>query len=118
MVTSEGLTEVVRRELQLLDPSLRASGNSVAELLHPDFVEYGASGRIWNAAAITSALQADPRVSGEAVDFVPVALSANVVLLTYRIVGTPGSLRSSVWVKDLQHSWRIRFHQGTLLTAD
>lgn len=118
MVTSEGLTEVVRRELQLLDPSLRASGKSVVELLHPDFVEYGASGRIWNAAAITSALQADPRVSGKAVDLLPVALSENVVLLTYRIVGTPGSLRSSVWVKDLQHSWRIRFHQGTRLTAD
>lgn len=118
MVTSEDLAEVVSRERQLLDPLVRAVGESLAELLHPDFVEYGASGRIWNCAEIMTALQAEPGVSGEAVDFVPVALSENVVLLTYRIVGTPGSLRSSVWVKDSQPSWRIRFHQGTRSTTD
>lgn len=37
MVGSEGLAEVVRRELQLPGLSVRASDKSVAELLHPDF---------------------------------------------------------------------------------
>jgi len=118
VVTPEDLAEVVRHERQLLDPSVRAVGESVAELLHPDFVEHGASGRIWDSAVITSALKADPGVSGEAVEFSPVALSEDVVLLTYRIVGKPGSLRSSIWVKDSLSSWRIRFHQGTRLTTD
>ena len=46
----------------------------------------------------------------------PVRLSADVVLLTYRIVADPddtGSLRSSVWVRELAPEWRLRFHQGT-----
>jgi hypothetical protein len=113
MPEDEETAEVVRREQQLLDPRRRAAGDRVQELLHPDFVEYGSSGRAWDRAAITAALGHEPEVSGDATDFSPVALAENVVLLTYRIVGPAGSLRSSVWVKDPQAGWRLRFHQGT-----
>ncbi len=109
----EDLAEVVRREQQLLDPTLRALDGRVQELLHPDFVEYGASGRVWDRDAITASLGADPGVSAEGTDFSPVALAGDVVLLTYRIAGAVGSLRSSVWVKDSPEGWRLRFHQGT-----
>lgn len=113
MPTDEELAEVVRLERQLLDPALRAAGDRVQDLLHPDVVEYGASGRVWHRGAITAALTADPQVSGEGADFLPVALAENVVLLTYRIVGAAGSLRSSIWIKDSSVGWRLRFHQGT-----
>jgi len=109
----EDLAEVVRREQLLLDPGVRAAADRVQELLHPDFVEHGASGRVWNRAAVTAAPGADPEVSGEATGFSPVALAQDVVLLTYRIEGPAGSLRSSVWVHDPAAGWRLRFHQGT-----
>jgi len=117
MVENEDLVEVVRREQQLLDPTIRESGQRVRELLHPDFVEYGASGRTWDRATVSAALSANPRVSGKSTDFLPIALADNVILLTYRIEGTAGSLRSSIWVKDSGSDWRIRFHQGTRSTA-
>jgi hypothetical protein len=107
------LQEVIRREKLLLDPARRASAEDVATLLHPDFVEFGASGQVWDHASIVAALQADPGVSGEGDDFHAHALADNVVLLTYRIVGSRGSLRSSVWIWEVDTGWRLRFHQGT-----
>ena len=50
---------------------------------------------------------------GEAVDARAEALAGGVALLTYRIGGRGGSLRSSVWVHDPGPGWRLRFHQGT-----
>lgn len=110
------LLEVIRREKLLLDPALRASAEDVTALLHPDFVEFGASGRVWDRASIVSALAEDPTVSGESTDFRTAPLADNVVLLTYRVTGEPGSLRSSVWVRDANAGWRLRFHQGTRST--
>jgi ribonuclease HI len=113
VLEDEDVAEVVSRERQLLDPALRASEDRVGELLHPDFLEYGASGRIWPRAGVIAALAGDPDVSGEGIDFSPVKLADDVVLLTYRIEGDAPSLRSSIWVKDPVRGWRLRFHQGT-----
>ena len=116
MSTQEDLDEVVRREQALLDPALRAEGARVEELLHPDFVEHGASGRTWDRASMVAALGEDPAVSGAAEDFRAQALAEDVVLLTYRVTGPHGSLRSSIWVRDpaaADPGWRVRFHQGT-----
>ncbi|MEX6429444.1 nuclear transport factor 2 family protein [Ferrimicrobium sp.] len=87
MAKNEDLAEVVHRERQLLDPTIRGSGQRVHELLHPDFIEYGASGRTWDRTTVSVALSADPRVSGTGTDFLAVALADNIVLLTYRIRG-------------------------------
>jgi hypothetical protein len=107
------LREVIRREQQLLDPAARKDGDLVARLLHPDFFEHGASGRIWDRQTIIESLAADPGVSGQADDVEAVRLADHVVLLTYRIRGERSSLRSSVWVRDPAAGWRLRFHQGT-----
>ena len=109
----DDLADVVRREQQLLDPEVRASPACAGALLHPDYVEYGASGRVWDRATILEALAEDPEASGEATDFEAARLADGVVLLTYRITGSTGSLRSSVWVREPDHGWRVRFHQGT-----
>jgi hypothetical protein len=113
VTTTEDLAEVLRREQALLDPALRADGERVEELLHPDFVEHGASGRVWDRPAIIAAMAEDPVVAGPAQDFVATALADDVVLLTYRVTGPRGSLRSSVWVRTDDQGWRVRFHQGT-----
>ena len=44
------LRQVLELELQLLDPAVRGNRVAVEQLLHPDFVEVGASGRIWDRA--------------------------------------------------------------------
>ena len=108
------LEQVVARELRLLDPVVRADVEAVAALLHPDFVEYGASGRVWDRDSIVAALAESPGVSGAADDLRATRLADDVVLLTYRFDGERTSLRSSVWVRD-RGEWRIRFHQGTLV---
>ena len=135
--------EVVKRELLLLDPAVRADLGKVRALLHPDFVEFGASGRIWDAEAIAGSLAADPApdqaapdqgaihqgaidkgtidhraVALRAVDLEPMSLSADIVLLTYRIDDPERpSLRCSVWVRADDGQWLLRFHQGTLVRS-
>jgi hypothetical protein len=110
------IAEVVRRELLLLDPAVRASRERVLELLHPEFVEFGASGRRWDADSV-SAMMAQADVGGERVEaqaFSGVRLADDVVLLTFEARQSQRvSLRSSVWVR-VDAEWRLRFHQGTV----
>lgn len=114
---SEGdLREVVVGEQRLLDPEVRARPAQVEALLHPDFVEFGANGQVYTRDFIVTALAADPGVSGEGTDYATTVLADDVILLTYRVVGPPASLRSSVWVRDAG-AWRMRFHQGTRVPA-
>lgn len=94
------LAEVVALERQLLDGTFRAASDQVARLLHHDFVEVGASGRVWDRASIVAALAADPEVGGRASDFLAARLADDVILLTYRVSGTPSTLRASVWVQE------------------
>lgn len=107
----DDLDDVVRREQLLLDPAVRADPAAVERLLHRDFHEVGVSGREWDRAAIVAALAADPGVTGTASDLVPTRLADDVVLLTYR--SGDGARRSSVWVRDPDAGWVLRFHQGT-----
>lgn len=76
--------DVVRLEQQLLDPAVRRDPEAAARLLHPDFVEFGRSGRVWDGESVLATMAANPGVSGTAYDFVPARLADDVVLLTYR----------------------------------
>jgi hypothetical protein len=46
--------QVIERELALLDPELRRDPDRIRALLHADFVEFGASGRVWDRASIAA----------------------------------------------------------------
>lgn len=105
--------EVIAKERSLLRPDTRANAAAVASLLHDDFREFGASGRVWDRNSAAKALAAEPGDGSEAHDLEAVRLADDVVLLTY-VLRTPArpTLRSSLWVRD-QGTWRILFHQGT-----
>lgn len=115
--TSAQAVEAVRQaELRLLEPNVRASPALVAELLDPEFTEFGASGRRWDATSILGVTSAGS-VSHDA----PVHVSAmsgdllapGLVHLTY-LCHHRGrrTWRSSLW-RLTETGWRIYFHQGT-----
>jgi hypothetical protein len=111
--------EVTRRELSLLDPAVRASPARVLALLHPDFLEFGASGQTWDSpgvvAALTQAGSSPDEPPARVADLVCDRLAADVWLLTFSVHRQERvSLRSSIWVRDDERGWLLRFHQGTV----
>jgi hypothetical protein len=105
--------QVIDRELALLDPVVRADSDRVRSYLHADFVEYGASGRVWDRASITSATSGSTDLI-TASDMRVRRLGLDAILLTYRSE-VPGrrALRSSIWVRSPSSGWLMLFHQGT-----
>jgi hypothetical protein len=107
------LRGVVDRELALLEPTVRQDATRVRSLLHPDFVEHGASGRVWDRESVT-AVTGGTGAAIEAADLRTRSLGPDAVLVTYRS-REPGreALRSSVWLRDRDAGWLLLFHQGT-----
>jgi len=113
----EDLDQVVRLELLLLDPSVRNDPQQLRAFLHPEFREYGASGRTWDRQSIAQAMGGtDERIG--ATDVAARRLVPDAVLVTYRSdAAGRRALRSSIWVRDAGR-WLLLFHQGTLVEAD
>lgn len=107
------VAEVVEKELSLLQTGVRSNPEAVLGLLHEDFREFGASGRVWGRNEIVTELAGSSGPGAEAEDMRSVQLSEDVVLLTY-VARRPdrASLRSSLWVLG-PDGWRLFFHQGT-----
>lgn len=115
-MSEDPFDEVCVLERRLLDPEVRADRAALEDLFHPDFVEYGSSGRIWTRDAIIDNLTTveDVTIADIVVrDMQARQVGPGVVLLTFvSVLGERSVLRSSVWV-DTPDGWRIRFHQGT-----
>ncbi|MFI9819403.1 DUF4440 domain-containing protein [Streptomyces sp. NPDC052013] len=115
-----GVDAAIKGELLLLDHEVRRSPQRVAALLHPEFHEFGASGRVWDRATMLTLLEEDPadapptKVSG----MKAVRLAPDVVHLTYDTdADGRRAHRSSVW-RRTDDGWRLWFHQGTLFPSD
>ena len=110
--------ELQRLELLLLDPSVRKDRNQASALLAEDFVEIGASGRVWTRESALDFLSNEIYTPPQVEDFSCFWLGADVALITYRAVrlGDGGEsvakLRSSIWIRESK-TWKMRFHQGT-----
>jgi hypothetical protein len=103
-------------EFRLLDPAVRSSPQRLAELLHPEYREFGVSGRIWDRDSSIAALMAldapaprpitTSRMKG-------VQLAPEVVHLTFDTEsGAHRAHRSSLW-RLTDGRWLLYFHQGT-----
>ena len=106
-------------EESLTRPDIRHSPESLAGLLAEDFREFGSSGRIFDRQRIIEALQGQPEMHIEVVDFEVQCLARDLALATYRgKVVLPASntrlnsLRSSIW-RRRDDRWEVVFHQGT-----
>lgn len=71
-------------EARLLEPAVRRSEAALTELLAPDFVEFGRSGRRYDRPAVIAALQAEPPAAVTLSDFRLRRLAPDVVLATFR----------------------------------
>lgn len=111
-------------EKRLAKPGVRSDTQKMSELLAPEFVEFGASGRRFNKQQILRLLASESEFPPyEINDFHLTVLSESTALATYAIpartgpdgVLQQGSRRSSVW-QQRDGSWQILFHQGTRST--
>lgn len=86
--TGDRFNAVKAAELALLDSAVRRDPERVRELLHPDFVEIGRSGRRWTMNATIAALEAETsRIEPETDEWVFNEVSPSLILVTYRITG-------------------------------
>ncbi|MPR07520.1 DUF4440 domain-containing protein [Microvirga tunisiensis] len=115
-------------EEELLRPETRSSRERTDALLADDFVEFGASGRVYDKALMLAALAEEqanpPPIEREITDFTVRSLAGDLVPVTYRVTrrrkDTPGEarfLRSSIWRHEAV-GWRMTLHQGTPLPGD
>jgi hypothetical protein len=92
----------------------------MAELIHPEFREFGRSGAQYTREEIlahVSQVSVQPVIWSQ--EFEAQLLGAGLALLTYRSahVAENGELgrhtnRSSLW-QQVEGHWKMRFHQGT-----
>ena len=121
---AEIAAQIVALELSLLEVPTRSDRHYLEQVLDDEMVEFGKSGGIYDKQSIIQALEGErsgspPADQLELVDAMATLLSADTVLLTYRLRARPlagtealASLRSSVW-KQQDGRWRLLFHQGT-----
>jgi ribonuclease HI len=105
---------VVRLERSLLTPEVRGDASRLAELLHPEFEEIGASGRLWDRDTTIQALASAPDSATELTAVLGVSqVASDALLLVFETSGPRGiARRSSLWVRTAS-GWKLRFHQGT-----
>jgi hypothetical protein len=87
-------------------------------LLHPDFYEFGASGRKWTGPAQSSALNGERPPAEDApataAGITGIGLADDVAHVTYLSRRDQRSAyRSSIWLRT-GAGWRFYFDQGTL----
>ncbi len=88
----------------------------MAEVLSPDFFEFGRSGRIYSIVETLSVKSQEINIKLPLKDFNIHLIEDNVVLVTYKSEILDKELltsnRSSLWIKT-KAGWKLRFHQGT-----
>lgn len=103
--------QVVALERSLLTDQVRADRAAVAALLHPQWQEIGASGRIWSREEMLAEIGPIPETYLDVLSVEQV--SPEAVLLIWRSHGESGSaIRSSWWVITTS-GWVQRFHHAS-----
>ncbi|MEB4615031.1 nuclear transport factor 2 family protein [Leucobacter sp. M11] len=114
--TEDLAAAALRGEQDLLDPRVRGDAERMVALLHPEFREFGRSGRVWDTNALLSDLRAGsdyPFERARLSEPVTEVLGPDAVLLTYLLHDTDGvTRRSSIW-RRTPDGVRLYFHQGT-----
>ena len=90
----------------------------VAELLDPEFREFGAFGRVWDRASLLDMMSGDGAPPPITDSIAATRLADDVILLTYRTREPDRTIRrSSLWRPRDGGSWRVFFRHGTVQPA-
>ena len=109
------IKEVIDLEIYSLSPKVRSSKEELEKLFSEDFIEFGASGKVYTKLDVVNALPEKKENSFEVENIKAKALGVDVVQITYLLhnkTENKYSLRSSIWEWSLD-GWRMIFHQGT-----
>jgi hypothetical protein len=122
---ANALLEQLRQfETELHRSATRRNQARLQALLHPDFEEFGRSGRRYSRDEVLREFVTKEELAPvHAQDFQLKEINEGVALLIYRSahVDSVGNLyrhtlRSSLWVQAAS-GWKMRFHQGTPTVA-
>ncbi len=111
-------------EIELQQSAARSDASRLDALLHPEFREFGRSGRSYSRADMFAhLLEATSHATVVADRFELRRPAPDVGLLTYRSAhrGVDGALerhtlRTSIWQRS-RNGWQLSFHQGTATAA-
>ena len=111
------LDDLVALEEAMWRPETRGDDAWMRERLHPDFREFGRSGRTYAHGDAFGAGGVEFECRLPLPNLVVAELAPGVAQLTYDSVVRYGDdvehgRRSSIWLHDGER-WRMRFHQGT-----
>ena len=119
--TDDDLAVVQDCERALLTGAVRGDRMSAGLLIHRDFREVGASGRIWDRESVLTMMQKEAAAGpfrADATGMAAVGLAPDVVLVTYETHSEAGhARRSSLWLRE-RGRWQLRHHQGTPVPPD
>ena len=113
----DSLAKVCELELRLLDKQVRTSSTELDALVAENFIEITSNGSFYGKRHVVEDLPKMPFVERSASEVKAVALTPNVILVTWLLTkpkepGAPKSRRSSIW-QNIDNRWQIIFHQGT-----
>jgi hypothetical protein len=118
-ISCQDAKELEQLEEDLWRSEVRFDLKRMAEILAPDFIEFGRSSRVYTKAD-TLAVPSQPiNAEHPLADFKVRLLDTNIAQVTYISVVTDENkiqraLRSSIWSRT-QDGWKLRFHQGTAI---
>ncbi|MFG3288518.1 DUF4440 domain-containing protein [Streptomyces sp. NPDC048179] len=121
---SAQVAAAIAGELRLMDPEVRASRELARELLDPEFVEVGASGRRFTYEQILAELPDKAGASKDGPRYEPsgmtgVVLAPGLVLVTFDArLGDRRSRHSSLWrSRDGGTGRRMYYHHATVVPS-
>jgi hypothetical protein len=119
---AEALAALTAREPLFHRPGFGTTRAEADALMAPDFVEIGASGRVYSREHVLSVVDERDRAREvevlEPVDVACRALAPGLYQLTYRLAqGDRATWRSSLWRRGRPGGWQVVFHQGTVVQS-
>lgn len=117
MISLKDVDELRKLEESLWIARTRFDQAYMEQILSPEFVEFGRSGKVYSREDSLSAASRDIRCTLPLKNFTAHLIDENVFLVTYISESTSdgemlAANRSSIWIKTPQ-GWQLRFHQGT-----
>jgi hypothetical protein len=116
-LTAEDRTTLARLEEAMWREKPRFRAEFMEQVLAPDFVEFGRSGRAYSRREALAASRQPIDALLPLPNLALRLLDEHTVLLTYDSVASRGGVRehahrSSIWSRT-RDGWVMRFHQGT-----